>query len=90
MTSCSEMMQAIAPKLNRRRLGVLVAQFLLSICQAKRSLKPEFSNGLNVGFTAYPVGKMQVQVNVFRNDIKNLIEYAKVHRARAPSLPRVR
>lgn len=39
-----------------------------------QSLKPEFSNGLNVGFTAYPVGKMQVQVNVFRNDIKNLIE----------------
>jgi len=38
------------------------------------SLKPEFSNGINIGFTAFPVKKVQWQVNLFRNDISNLIE----------------
>jgi outer membrane receptor for ferrienterochelin and colicins len=39
-----------------------------------RSLKPEYSNGFNAGFTFYPIKKIQWQVNVFRNDIKDLIE----------------
>lgn len=39
-----------------------------------QSLKPEFSNGINIGFTAFPLKKVQWQMNLFRNDIKNLIE----------------
>lgn len=39
-----------------------------------QALKPEYSNGFNAGFTVYPARKLQWQVNVFRNDIKDLIE----------------
>ncbi len=39
-----------------------------------QALRPEYSNGFNAGFTAYPAKKIQLQVNVFRNDIKDLIE----------------
>ena len=39
-----------------------------------KTLKPEYSNGFNAGFTVYPIKKMQWQLNVFRNDIKDLIE----------------
>lgn len=39
-----------------------------------KTLKPEYSNGFNAGFTVYPLKKLQWQVNVFRNDIKDLIE----------------
>ncbi len=39
-----------------------------------QTLRPEYSNGFNAGFTVYPAKKIQWQVNVFRNDIKDLIE----------------
>lgn len=39
-----------------------------------QSLSPEFSNGFNAGFTFYPLKKWQWTLNLFRNDIKNLIE----------------
>lgn len=39
-----------------------------------QALKPEYSNGFNAGFTVYPTRKLQWQVNIFRNDIKDLIE----------------
>ncbi len=39
-----------------------------------QALKPEYSNGFNAGFTFFPTRKLQWQVNVFRNDIKDLIE----------------
>ena len=39
-----------------------------------KTLRPEYSNGFNGGFTLYPTKKIQWQVNVFRNDIKDLIE----------------
>ena len=39
-----------------------------------QTLRPEYSNGFNAGFTVYPTKKIQWQVNVFRNDIKDLIE----------------
>ena len=41
---------------------------------ALQNLKPEYSNGFNAGFTFFPLTKIQWQVNIFRNDIKNLIE----------------
>ena len=39
-----------------------------------QSLRPEYSNGFNAGFTVFPAKKIQWQVNFFRNDIKDLIE----------------
>ncbi len=39
-----------------------------------QTLKPEYSNGFNAGFTIYPLKKIQWQLNIFRNDIKDLIE----------------
>ena len=39
-----------------------------------QSLRPEYSNGFNAGFTVFPAKKIQWQVNVFRNDIRDLIE----------------
>lgn len=38
------------------------------------SLRPEYSNGFNAAIHFYPVKKMHWQLNVFRNDIKDLIE----------------
>ena len=37
-------------------------------------LQPEFSNGFNAGITIKPTNAIKWQVNIFRNDIKNLIE----------------
>lgn len=39
-----------------------------------QTLRPEYSNGFNAGFTVYPFKKTQWQLNIFRNDIKDLIE----------------
>ncbi len=39
-----------------------------------QTLRPEYSNGFNAGFTIFPVRNIQWQVNFFRNDIKDLIE----------------
>lgn len=37
-------------------------------------LKPETSTGINLGFTWYPVAPAKWTVNLFRNDIENLID----------------
>jgi outer membrane receptor for ferrienterochelin and colicins len=39
-----------------------------------QTLQPEFSNGLNAGITFKPTNTINWQINIFRNDIKNLIE----------------
>jgi outer membrane receptor for ferrienterochelin and colicins len=41
-------------------------------------LKPEFSTGTNIGFTAYPAKNLQWKMNFFRNDVKDLIETRQV------------
>ncbi len=41
-------------------------------------LKPEFSEGTNIGFTAYPAKNLQWKMNFFRNDVKDLIETRQV------------
>jgi outer membrane receptor for ferrienterochelin and colicins len=41
-------------------------------------LKPEFSAGTNIGFTAYPLKNLQWKMNFFRNDVKDLIETRQV------------
>ncbi len=41
-------------------------------------LKPEFSEGINIGFTAYPLKSLQWKMNFFRNDVKDLIETRQV------------
>lgn len=38
------------------------------------NLKPEYSTGLNAGFTFIPNKKLQLQTNFFRNDIENMID----------------
>ena len=43
-----------------------------------RSLRPETSTGLNLGFTYHFPGSFHIDVNVFRNDIDNLINYLPV------------
>jgi len=42
-----------------------------------QSLKPEFSNGLNAGVN-FKKGKLTLQLNLFRNDIADLIESRQV------------
>jgi outer membrane receptor for ferrienterochelin and colicins len=42
------------------------------------SLKPEYSNGFNIGFNFKPFSKLQITLNAFRNDITDLIEVRKV------------
>lgn len=68
-------------------LGALQAQSVIATLDAAglikqyeddflrlQTLKPEFSDGINVGFTSFPVKNLQWQLNLFRNDIRNLIE----------------
>jgi outer membrane receptor for ferrienterochelin and colicins len=41
-------------------------------------LRPEFSNGINGGFTVWPMKSLQWKLNFFRNDIRDLIESRQV------------
>ena len=41
-------------------------------------LRPEYSNGINFGFTAWPAKSLLWKVNFFRNDITDLIESRQV------------
>jgi outer membrane receptor for ferrienterochelin and colicins len=41
-------------------------------------LKPEFSTGINAGGTFIPTNKLSFNFNLFRNDIKNLIDAREV------------
>lgn len=38
------------------------------------NLQPEYSTGINAGFTFTPTKKLQLQANIFRNDIENMID----------------
>lgn len=38
------------------------------------NLQPEYSTGFNAGFTYIPNQKLQIQTNIFRNDIENMID----------------
>jgi outer membrane receptor for ferrienterochelin and colicins len=42
------------------------------------SLKPEFSTGINIGATYSPVYKLSFTLNIFRNDISELIDTRQV------------
>ena len=52
--------------------AVLPAAYLI------KPLKPETSTGINLGFTYQLVNRLNVSVNLFRNDIDNLINYIPV------------
>lgn len=39
-----------------------------------KDLKPEFSNGLNIGFSLLQGSELKISANLFRNDIENLID----------------
>jgi outer membrane receptor for ferrienterochelin and colicins len=56
------------------QLGVIDPSFLTSDYNKLKQLSPEFSSGWNIGFTSYPLKNLNWQVNLFRNDIENLIE----------------
>jgi outer membrane receptor for ferrienterochelin and colicins len=43
-----------------------------------RTLKPEISTGINIGFTYLPFSNLKLDLNLFRNDIDNLINYIPV------------
>jgi outer membrane receptor for ferrienterochelin and colicins len=43
-----------------------------------KTLQPEISTGINAGFTYLPFSNLKVDINVFRNDIDNLINYIPV------------
>ncbi len=45
---------------------------------ALKELKPEFSTGINVGGVYTPMQNLSVKLNVFRNDIENLIDAREV------------
>ncbi|CAM1341829.1 TonB-dependent receptor plug domain-containing protein [Tenacibaculum amylolyticum] len=45
-----------------------------------RELKPESSIGYNIGFQLKPISKLNVDINLFRNDIKDLINTFVVSR----------
>ena len=51
----------------------LIRQYETDFYQLQ-TLRPEYSNGFNAGFIFKPMKKLQWQLNVFRNDIKDLIE----------------
>ena len=62
--------------IKQQQLG-LVADILPAAYQIK-SLKPEISNGFNLGAKLKPVDKLGIDLNFFRNDITNLINYLPV------------
>ena len=52
--------------------GILPEAYLI------QTLQPEISTGINAGFSYLPFTKLKVDVNLFRNDIDNLINYIPV------------
>jgi outer membrane receptor for ferrienterochelin and colicins len=55
----------------------LIAQILPAAFQIT-TLKPEISSGFNFGFQITPLQKFRTEVNFFRNDVDNLINYLPV------------
>jgi len=55
----------------------LIAQILPAAFQIT-TLKPEISRGFNFGFQIAPLQKFRTEVNFFRNDVDNLINYLPV------------
>ncbi|MEO5948430.1 MAG: TonB-dependent receptor [Chitinophagaceae bacterium] len=41
-------------------------------------LKPEISDGFNIGATLNPISSLKIDINLFRNDVNNLINYIPV------------
>ncbi len=67
---------SIAELSRQQNLG-LVAQILPAAYTIKE-LKPEISQGFNFGIQLKPISKLAVDINVFKNDIDNLINYIPV------------
>ncbi len=61
---------------NLQKLGSI--EYLEGDFYKLATLKPEYSNGFNVGINIKPFSKLQISVNAFRNDITDLIEVRKV------------
>jgi outer membrane receptor for ferrienterochelin and colicins len=64
-------------RLEEQKQQGLIAAILPAAYQITR-LRPEISRGLNLGFTWQPTLTLKADVNFFRNDIDNLINYIPV------------
>jgi len=67
---------SIAEMIRQQNIG-LVAQILPAAYQIT-TLKPEISQGLHIGLQFKNQKKLQADINLFRNDIDNLINYIPV------------
>lgn len=64
-------------KLEQQKQQGLIAQ-ILPAAFTITTLKPEVSRGFNFGFQLQPLQKLRAEVNFFRNDVENLINYLPV------------
>ena len=64
-------------KLEQQKQQGLIAQ-ILPAAFTITTLKPEVSRGFNFGFQLQPLQKLRADVNFFRNDVENLINYLPV------------
>ena len=52
-----------------------IVNLVVPIDEFNEELKPESSRSINVGFKYYPSNNVKLEINLFRNDIDNLIDY---------------
>lgn len=64
-------------KLEEQKQQGLIAQ-ILPAAFTITTLKPEVSRGFNFGFQILPLQNLKMDVNFFRNDVENLINYLPV------------
>jgi outer membrane receptor for ferrienterochelin and colicins len=64
-------------RLEQQKQQGLIAQILPAAYQIT-TLQPETSRGFNFGVQASPVEKFKADINLFRNDVDNLINYVPV------------
>lgn len=64
-------------RLEQQKQQGLIAQILPAAYQIT-TLKPEVSEGFNLGVQFSPLEKLRADVNFFRNDVRNLINYLPV------------
>lgn len=60
----------------QQSMGLIAA--ILPAANLITRLKPEISDGFNLGLRLFPLSTLSVEANLFRNDIRNLINYIPV------------
>jgi outer membrane receptor for ferrienterochelin and colicins len=64
-------------RLEQQKQQGLIAQILPAAYRIT-TLQPETSRGFNFGFQTSPIEKLKADINLFRNDVENLINYVPV------------